>query len=175
MNCTTAQLQQFHMERYDRECLDAAQERQSAITSEVSQCGRAHSNIWKHWRSSRRGSLTGFKSFVKTEYCGMTLYSACPLHKSLCAMQCLADNEGISSLTMQAVMLYLTMSATLCALCTVTTVLFIPGAATRGAVAAPTVRFRSMAVDRESSRSKSLICTSVDCSEIKSLHHLGGC
>ncbi len=59
---------------------------------------------------------------------------------------------------MQAVKLYLTMSATLCALRTVTTVLFCPGAATRSAVAAPTVRFRLMAVDRLSPNAKSPIC-----------------
>ena len=56
-------------------------------------------------------------------------------------------------------MLYLTMSATLCALRTVTTVLFIPGAATRGAEAEPTVRFRLIAVVKSSSNWKSLICT----------------
>ena len=60
---------------------------------------------------------------------------------------------------MHAVMLYLTMSATLCALRTVTTVLFIPGAATRGAEADPTVKFRLMAVDRSSPSWNSLICT----------------
>ena len=54
----------------------------------------------------------------------------------------------IGLLTMQDVMLYLTISATLCALRTVTTVLFSPGAATRGAFAAPTVRFKFVAVAR---------------------------
>ena len=64
----------------------------------------------------------------------------------------------MSGSTMQAVMLYFTMSAMLSALRTVTTVLFIPGAATSGAEAAPTVTFRLSAVDRESPRSKSPIC-----------------
>ena len=60
--------------------------------------------------------------------------------------------------TMQDVMLYLTISATLCALRTVTTVLFIPGAATKGAEAEPTVKFRLMAVVKSSPSWKSLIC-----------------
>ena len=72
--------------------------------------------------------------------------------------------------TMQAVMLYLMMSATLCALRTVTTVLFCPGAATRGAVAAPTVRFRLMAVDRLSPSAKSLICTHSNSHHLHELH-----
>ncbi len=47
---------------------------------------------------------------------------------------------------MQAVMLYLMMSATDCALRTVTTVVFCAGPAIAGAAAAPMVRFVLIAV-----------------------------
>ena len=71
---------------------------------------------------------------------------------------------------MQAVTLYLTMSAMLSAPRTVTTVLFIPGAATSGAEAAPTVTFKLSAVERESPRLKSPICRHIEHSIIMFRH-----
>jgi hypothetical protein len=62
------------------------------------------------------------------------------------------------ALTMHAVMLYFTMSATLCALRIVTTVIFGAGDAIAGAIAAPTVRFVLMEVTSESPSCKSSIC-----------------
>lgn len=128
-------------------CLDAALERQIAETSNV--CASPFLQM-ETLAAYQKRSLDWVQKLCERVGC--------------CGMQRLANNEGLPLLTMQAVMLYLTISATLCALCTVTTVRFIPGAATRGAVAAPTVRFRLTAVDRESPSAKSLICMTADCS-----------
>ena len=76
---------------------------------------------------------------------------------------------------MQADMLYLTMSATLCALRIVTTVMFGAGAAIAGAIAAPTVRFVLMDVTSDSPSCKSPICTSAAhhiVSQSEALNHL---